>query len=120
MIFISPTESTKVSNFFALNPDKNNRPNSVSTRILKSLNKGISDQPVFLFDTSFSFWLFLSILKTSKIIPISKKQKKNWIFRALGHFVYSPILTKFWKDLCLTEFIVFLEKLVNCGAINLN
>ena len=34
-------------------------------------------------------------------------------------FLYSPTLTKFWEGLCLTEFIVFLEKKNSCILCNL-
>ena len=42
-------------------------------KILKLLNKDISDQLAILFNQSFSSGILPSILKTSKIIPIYKK-----------------------------------------------
>ena len=48
-------------------------------KILKLLNKDISDQLAILFNQSFSSGIFPSILKTSKIIPIYKKGfKLEW------------------------------------------
>ena len=43
---------------------------------MKLLNKDISDQLAILFNQSFSFGIFPSLLKTSKIIPIYKKGSK--------------------------------------------
>ena len=51
-------------------------PNSIPIKILKLLNKDISDQLAILFNQSFSSGIFPSILKTSKIIPIYKKGSK--------------------------------------------
>ena len=75
--FITPTDSTEVSNMiYFLNQDKSDRPNSISIKIVKLLNKDISDQLAILFNQSFSSGIFPSILKTSKIIPIYKKGSK--------------------------------------------
>ena len=72
--FVSPTDSTEVSNIISsLNPLKAIRPNSIPTKILKLLNKDISNQLTVLFNLSFSSGVFPSILKVSKIIPIHKK-----------------------------------------------
>ena len=51
-------------------------PNSIPIRILKLLNKDISDQLAILFNQSFSSSIFPSILKTSETIPIYKKGSK--------------------------------------------
>ena len=84
--FITPTDSSGVSNFISsLNQDKSDGPNSIPTRILKLLNKYISDQLALLFNQSFSsglfIYLFFSILKNNKIIPISKKRLKGRLFK---------------------------------------
>ena len=75
--FLTPTDSTEVSNIiFSLNQNKSDGPNSIPIKILKLLNKDISDQLAILFKQSFSPGIFPSILKTSKIIPIYKKCSK--------------------------------------------
>ena len=72
--FITPTDSTKASNIISsLNQDKSDGPNSIPIKILKLLNKDISDQLAILFNQSFPSGIFPSSLKTSKIIPIYKK-----------------------------------------------
>ena len=69
--FITPTDSTEASNIISsLNHDKSDGPNSIPIKILKLLNKDISDQLAILFDQSFSSGIFPSILETHKIIPI--------------------------------------------------
>ena len=72
--FITPIDSTEVSNIISfLNQGKSDGPSSIPIKILKLLNKDISDQLAILFNQSFSSGIFPSILKTSKIIPIYKK-----------------------------------------------
>ena len=75
--FLTPTHSTEVSSIiFSLNQNKSDGPNSIPIKILKLLNKVISDQLAIHFNQSFSSGIFPSILKTSKIIPIYKKGSK--------------------------------------------
>ena len=75
--FLTPTDSNEVSNIiFSLNQNKSDGPNSIPIKILKLLNKDISDQLAIFFNQSFSSGIFLSILKTSKIILIYKKGYK--------------------------------------------
>ena len=75
--FVTPTDSTEVSNVISsLNQDKSDRPNSIPIKILKLLNKDISDQVAILFNQTFSSGIFPSILKTSKIVPVHKKGSK--------------------------------------------
>ena len=75
--YLTPTDSTEVSNIiFSLNQNKSDGPNSIPIKILKLLNKDISDQLAILFDQSFSSGIFPSIMKTSKIFPIYKKSSK--------------------------------------------
>ena len=64
------------SNNSSLNQNKSDWRNSIPMKILKLVNKDISDQLAFLFNQSFSSGIFPSILKTSKIIPIYKKDSK--------------------------------------------
>ena len=75
--FVTPTDSTDVSNIISsLNQHKSDGPNSIPIKILKLLNKDIIDQLAILFNQSFFSGRFPSILKTSKIIPIHKKDSK--------------------------------------------
>ena len=71
--FVTPTDSTEVSNIISLNQDKSDGPNSIPIKIQKLLNKDISDQLLIFFNQYFSPGIFSSILKTSQIIPIYKK-----------------------------------------------
>ena len=75
--FLTPTDSTEVSSIiFSFNQNKSDGPNSIPIKILKLLNKDISDQLAILFNQFFSSSIFSSILKTSKMIPIYKKDSK--------------------------------------------
>ena len=74
---LTPTDSTEVSNIiFSLNQNKSDGPNSIPIKVLKLLNKDMSDQLAVLFNQSFSHGIFPSILKTSKVIPIYKIDSK--------------------------------------------
>ena len=53
--------------------DKSDGPNSIPARVLKLLNKNVSNQLAILFNQSFSAGIFPLILETSKIIPMYKK-----------------------------------------------
>ena len=73
-LFLTPTDSTEVSNIiFSLKQNKSDGPNSIPIKIMKLLNKDISDQLAILFNQSFPSGIFPSILKTNKVIPIFKK-----------------------------------------------
>ena len=75
--FITPTDSTKFPKIISyLNQDKSDGSNSIPIKFLKVLNKDIYDQPAIFFSQSFSSGIFASILKTSKTIPIYKKDSK--------------------------------------------
>ena len=63
--FVTPTDSTEVSNIISLNQDKSDGPNSIPIKIQKLLNKDISDQLLIFFNQYFSPGIFSSILKTS-------------------------------------------------------
>ena len=108
--FLTPTDSTEVSNIiFSLNQNKSDEPNSISIKILKLLNKDISDQLAILFNQSFSSGVFPSVLKTSKIIPIYKKGFK------LECSNYRPIsllsnIDKILERLMYNRLYNFLEK----------
>ena len=108
--FLTPTDSTKVSNIiFSLNQSKSDGSNCIPIKILKLLNKDISDQLAILFNQSFSSGIFPSILKTSKIIPIYKKGSK------LECSNYRPIsllsnIDKILERLMYNRLYNFLEK----------
>ena len=109
--FLTPTDSTEVSNIiFSLNQNKSDGPNSIPIKILKLLNKDISDQLAVLFNQSFSAGIFPSILKTSKIIPIYKKKGSK-----LECSNYRPIsllsnIDKILERLMYNRLYNFLEK----------
>ena len=109
-LFLTPTDSTEVSNIiFSLNQNKSDGPNSIPIKILKLLNKDISDQLAILFNQSFSSGIFPSILKTSKIIPIYRKGSK------LECSNYRPIsllynIDKILERLMYNRLYNFLEK----------
>ena len=76
-LFLTATDSIEVSNIiFSLNQKKSDGPNIIPIKVLKLLNKDISDPLAILFNQSFSIGIFSSILKTSKIIPIHEKGSK--------------------------------------------
>ena len=108
--FLTPTDSTEVCNIiFSFKQNKSDGPNSIPIKILKLLNKDISDQLAILFDQSFSSGIFPSILKTSKIIPIYKKGSK------LEFSNYRPIsllsnIDKILERLMYNRLYNFLEK----------
>ena len=57
----------------SLNPSKAIAPNSIPTKILKLLINGVSSQLTELFNLPFFRGVFPLILKTSKVIPVYKK-----------------------------------------------
>ena len=107
---LTPTDSTEVSNLiFSLNQNKSDGPNSIPIKILKLLNKDISDQLAILFNQSFSFGVFPSIFKASKFVPIYKKVSK------VGCSNYRPIsllsnIDKIPERLMYNRLSNFLEK----------
>ena len=108
--FLTLTDSTEVSNIvFTLNQNKSDGPNSSPIKILKLLKKDISDQLAILFNQSFSSGIFPSILKTSKIILIYKKDSE------LECSNYRPIsllsnIAKILERLMYSRLYNFLEK----------
>ena len=108
--FLTPTDSTEVSNIiFSLNQNKGDGPNSIPIKILKLLNKDISDQLAILFRQSFSSGMFPSILKTSEIIPI---YKKGSILECSNYRPISllPNIDKILERLMYNRLYNFLEK----------
>ena len=108
--FLTPTDSTEVFNIiFSLNQNKSDGLNSIPVKILKLLNKDISDQLAILFNQPFSSGIFPSVLKTSKIIPIYKKSSKLECSNYRPIYLLSNI-DKILKRLMYNRLYNFLEK----------
>ena len=85
-IFLKPTDKEEIANIvFSLNSNKDSGPNSIPYRILFLLKNEISKQLADLFKFSFMTGVFISILKTSKVVLVSKKGSK------LDYSNYRPI-----------------------------
>ena len=65
-----------ISIILSLIEKKSSDPNSIPTRILKLLKKGVLTQLVDIFNPSFSSRMYPTPLKIAKIIPIHKKDSK--------------------------------------------
>ena len=74
-LVVSPTDYYEIIS--SLKNHKIVVPNSISTMILKLLNKDISNQLASLFNPSFFSGIFPNILKTRKRNPIDKKDSKK-------------------------------------------
>ena len=75
--FVSPTDKTEIENVISsLDSNKSVGPNSIPTKILKLLKNDISSQLSEIFNISFSSGVFPSLLKTTKVIPVHKKDSK--------------------------------------------
>ena len=61
-----------------LNSEKSTGPNSLPTKILKLLINDISTHLADIFNLSFSSGVFPSILKIAKVIPVHKKESKQF------------------------------------------
>ena len=76
-IFIQPTDSEKIANIISsLSINKTSGPSSIPNKILILLKQDISKQLADLFNLSFSSGLFLSVLKTAKVVPVFKTGSK--------------------------------------------
>ena len=72
--FTTPTDCTKVSNIISsLNQDKSDGPNSIPNKILKLLNKDISNQLAIFSTNLFSLEYFLQFWKREKLFQYTKK-----------------------------------------------
>ena len=75
--FLSPTDKNEIISIIsALDSQKPSGPNSIPIKILKLMKNDISDQSAVLFNLSFTSGSFPTILKTSKVTPIYKKDSK--------------------------------------------
>ena len=69
--FISPTDKSEIENIISsLDSNKSVGPNSIPIKILKLLKNDISSLLSEIFNISFSSGVFLSILKTAKVISV--------------------------------------------------
>ena len=85
-IFIQPTDSEEIHNIISsLNINKASSPFSISNKILILLKQDISKELAEIFNLSFSYGSFPSILKISKVVPVFKKGSK------LDYCNYCPI-----------------------------
>ena len=108
--FLSPNDKNEIISIIsALDSQKASGPNSIPIKILKLMKNDISDQLAVLFKCSFTSGSFPTILKTSKVTPIYKKDSKlkcsNYrpisllsnIDKILERIVYNH-LYKFFED----------------------
>ena len=85
-IFLQPTDKEEIANIISsLNSNKTSAPNSIPYRVLFLLKNEISKQLADLFNLSFMTGVFLSVLKTAKVVPVFKKDSK------LNYSNYCPI-----------------------------
>ena len=75
--FLNTTDEIELKNMISsLNPSKATGSNSIPTKILKLLINGVSSQLTELCNLSFCRVAFPLIIKTSKVIPIYKRDSK--------------------------------------------
>ena len=75
--FVSPTHKTGIENVkSSLDCNKSVGPNSILNKVLKLLKYDISSQLPKIFNTSFFYGVFHSIIKTAKVIPVHKKDSR--------------------------------------------
>ena len=83
---MQPTDKEEIANIISsLNSNKASGSNSIPYRILFLLKNEISKQFADLFNLSFMTVVFPSVLKTAKVVPVSKKDSK------LNYSNYRPI-----------------------------
>ena len=84
--FLQPTDKGEIANIISsFNSHKASGPNSIPYRIVFLLKNEISKQLADLFNLSFTTGVFLSVLKTAKVVPAFKKDLK------LDYSNYRPI-----------------------------
>ena len=72
--FVSPAGKIEIENIISsLDSKKSVGPTSIPTKILKLLKNSNSSQLSEIFNTSFSSGVLSSILKSTKVIPVHKK-----------------------------------------------
>ena len=102
IIFLQPTDKEEIANIIlSLNSNKASGPNSILYRILFLLKNETLKQLADLFNLSFMTGVFLSVLKTAKLLPVFKRD-------SVATIVQSPcfqMLKKYLKDLCIRDCI---------------
>ena len=85
-IFLQPNDKEEIANIISsINSNKASGSNSIPYRISMLLKNEISKQLADLFNLSFMTGVFPSVLKTAKVVPVSKKDSK------LDYSNYHPI-----------------------------
>ena len=108
-MFLQPTDKEEITNIISsLNSNKASGPNSVPYRILFLLKNEISKQLADLFNISFITSVFPSVLKTTKVVPVFKKDSK------LDYNNYRPIslllnIERILEKLMYTRLYTFLN-----------
>ena len=75
---LQPTDKEEITNIISsLNSSKASGPNSIPYRILFLLKNEISKQLADLFNLSFMTGVFPFVLKTTKVVPVFKKDSKS-------------------------------------------
>ena len=111
---LKPTNSEEVKNIISnLNKNKSTGPNSLPTKILKLLKNYIFSQLADILNISFSSGTFPSQLEIAKIIPIYKTESKLILcicVLTIDQYLYHQTLIRFYKNLCIAEFMISLTK----------
>ena len=105
---LSPTNKNEISSIISsFNPNKSVGPNSIP-KILKLLKDQIEIPSHFydIYYISFSVGIFPSVLKTTKFIPVHKKDS-NIDYNNYPSIVFYQILKKFKKNWYVTELLNF-------------
>ena len=108
-IFLQPTDEEEIANIISsFNSNKASGPNSIPYRILFLVKNEILKQLADLLNLSFMTGVLSSVLKTAKVIPISKKDSK------LDYSNYRPIsllsnIEKILKKLMCRRLYIFLN-----------
>ena len=76
-VFLQPTDKEEIANIISsLNSNKASGPNSIPYRILFLLKSEISKPLTDLFNLSFMTGVFPSVLQSTKVVPVFKKDSK--------------------------------------------
>ena len=107
-IFLQPTDKAERANIISsLNSSKASGPNSITYRILFLLKNDISKQLADLFNLSFLTGVFLSVVKTAKVVPVFKKESKVDYKATIVQSTCHQKLKKYLKNLCIKDCIPF-------------
>ena len=105
-IFLQPTDKEEIANIIcSVNTNKASGLNNTPERILFFLRNEISKKLADLFNRSFMTRIFLLVLKTSKVVPVFKKDSE------LNYINYCPIslLSNIKKILMYKRLYTFLN-----------